>query len=510
MLLALGGHGFSAEQADGMLGPRDFAQRHVHARGACAFGLRETDLFLSSDALSIAGQARIYNKADLVATLGLPAREDKAATPALLLASWQRWGPSMAEHLFGDFAFVIVDHAAGRIYAARDPSGSFPMWYALAQSCLLVSSTPAKILQTDRFDARPNEDAVARYLFYGRLAPPETLTLGMYRLPPGACMVMAKDAPEAEPRVSQWWRAEEIAVDHAMSAHDAAEGLCERLTRAVSDRLPDAGKIGVHVSGGLDSTFVALSAADALRKTGRCAPAGYGWQVNPTNARSQELSPEHARVLTAARLGGIDLEFVPISAQDALASLLRSPFDEPLTGLDHEEPVMAAAQRAGVCVMLSGWGGDEGATFNGRGLLPYLLGTGQWAQLVKLADLSKGSRALIFQKAASALLRQGAARAGVSRRRRRASPAPKLAALYADLARRCPAPGEIEPEFFDPKQTQRWLLSNGHIAERVEGWAVAGARYGIEYRYPMLDRRVMEFALSIPRPLFRSLEWNRL
>lgn len=35
----------------------------------------------------------------------------------------------------------------------------------------------------------------------------------------------------------------------------------------------------------------------------------------------------------------------------------------------------------------------------------------------------------------------------------------------------------------------------------MEGWAASGARPGIEYAHPLLDRRVLEFALGLPRSI---------
>ena len=43
----------------------------------------------------------------------------------------------------------------------------------------------------------------------------------------------------------------------------------------------------------------------------------------------------------------------------------------------------------------------------------------------------------------------------------------------------------------------------------MEGWAASGARHGLEYRYPLLDRRVLEFALGLPPGQFRRGRWSR-
>ena len=49
----------------------------------------------------------------------------------------------------------------------------------------------------------------------------------------------------------------------------------------------------------------------------------------------------------------------------------------------------------------------------------------------------------------------------------------------------------------------RWrLMTSPHIAERAEIWAQTGARHGLAFAFPLLDRRVVEFALSLPSEFF--------
>jgi asparagine synthase (glutamine-hydrolysing) len=46
------------------------------------------------------------------------------------------------------------------------------------------------------------------------------------------------------------------------------------------------------------------------------------------------------------------------------------------------------------------------------------------------------------------------------------------------------------------------LLSGPVLTRRPEHWALTGARTGIAAAFPLLDRRVVEFALSLPSALF--------
>jgi asparagine synthase (glutamine-hydrolysing) len=45
-------------------------------------------------------------------------------------------------------------------------------------------------------------------------------------------------------------------------------------------------------------------------------------------------------------------------------------------------------------------------------------------------------------------------------------------------------------------------MTSPHIAESAEVWALTGARYGLAFAFPLLDRRVVELSLSLPSELF--------
>ena len=59
------------------------------------------------------------------------------------------------------------------------------------------------------------------------------------------------------------------------------------------------------------------------------------------------------------------------------------------------------------------------------------------------------------------------------------------------------------------RRTQLWLLQCGLLSGVMEYHAASGARHGIEYRYPLLDRRLLEFALGLPPEQFRRGRWSR-
>jgi asparagine synthase (glutamine-hydrolysing) len=52
------------------------------------------------------------------------------------------------------------------------------------------------------------------------------------------------------------------------------------------------------------------------------------------------------------------------------------------------------------------------------------------------------------------------------------------------------------------RATQARRLLDGHLQQRMEAWAAHGAADGVDYRYPLLDRRLLEFCFGLPPDAF--------
>ena len=173
----------------------------------------------------------------------------------------------------------------------------------------------------------------------------------------------------------------------------------------------------------------------------------------------------------------------------------------------NEEAVQRCAAEQGVRVLLSGWGGDEGVSFNGRGFHESLLLGGRWLRLA--AECRAAPRPL--RPLAHAALSIAHPRLPVHLRRWWHGKEPRRRHWLIDpaFARRAKPLPEVVFRPVGVRRTQARLLRIGHLGQRIEGWAASGARRGIEYRYPLLDRRLLEFALGLPPEQFRRGRWSR-
>ena len=98
----------------------------------------------TSSALLVAADARVDNRNELIAELGLSRLEWQGRPECdLLLLGWSRWGEGLLDRLVGDFALAVFDKRERRLYLARDPSGQRPCFYSQSGTRLAFASMPS-------------------------------------------------------------------------------------------------------------------------------------------------------------------------------------------------------------------------------------------------------------------------------------------------------------------------------------------------------------------------------
>ena len=183
--------------------------------------------------------------------------------------------------------------------------------------------------------------------------------------------------------LARYWQLDRTAIgSRNCSPEDAARELRRLVDEAVHCRLPRTGEIGAHLSGGLDSSAIAVLAARQLREEGRTLHA-YSFIDRQRNDITLEDETEFVKAVVEQEG---DIDWTPIRPPAGL-SVCGQPMDaDNMTSARVDEPenaVCARAEDQGIGMVLSGWGGDEGATFNGRGTFAELFLRGRWRTLAR-------------------------------------------------------------------------------------------------------------------------------
>jgi asparagine synthase (glutamine-hydrolysing) len=161
----------------------------------------------------------------------------------------------------GEHAFAVVDRDMGTVYLVRDRFGLKQLYYAVDDKTCYFSNRIEPLLRVLPARRKLNERALYHMLTFGGSPPPMTMFEGISTVAPGHYAVINSDGVVANRFYWGPW----LSCGGKAEAEDLVGELRERLRRAVQRRLED-GKIGVFLSGGLDSSaIVALVKAQVDR-----------------------------------------------------------------------------------------------------------------------------------------------------------------------------------------------------------------------------------------------------
>jgi asparagine synthase (glutamine-hydrolysing) len=399
----------------------------------------------------------------------------------VLLHAWAQWGEGALDRLNGMFAFAVWDDRERRLTLARDPFGEKPLYYRDRDGRITFASDIPALLADAGTSGAPRLTAMAPYLTRGLTPEVDQSFFEEIDLLPAAHLLRWQSGSI---ELARYWTPAEVSTPSRYE--DAVDALRELLSDSIRLRLRSDVAVGTSLSGGVDSSAVVGLAAQLPGEHGRHAfTASFPgferdeWRYAEEVARAAAVTEHHAVRPTADQLF--------------------EDLDELI--LDHQEPVggssiyaqwrvMRAAREAGVTVLLDGQGGDE--LFGGyAGIGGYALRSQAHRSLFEVLDLSTArevARSLAIER-----IPRPAARAY---RRRISSPyaAPELILAGAMVEQ-----GELPWMQGDPLRRELlrecFLTSLPQLLRYADRSSMAASR---EVRLPLLDRRIAEFALSLP------------
>ena len=210
---------------------------------------------------SLVADVRLDNRDELIRKLGLnvnAARE--SADSELLFAAWHRWGQDCLHHLVGAFCFAVWNARDQRLFLARDHVGYRPVFLHRSAHCFAFASMPKGLLALPSIATALDERQLALQLALLPLTANGTLFTGIDRLPPGHCASIDRGGV----RLTQYWNVANAPEVRLPSDAQYVEAFRERFDTAVHAQLRSTTEIASHLSGGLDSSTVAATAARLL------------------------------------------------------------------------------------------------------------------------------------------------------------------------------------------------------------------------------------------------------
>lgn len=249
--------------------------------------------------------------------------------------------------LDGAFAAARWEPSSRTMTLIRDPFGVRSLYTAEHRGVLYFASELKQILAVADFPAEPDLPALHKYLTFS-FVPGEVVPVrGVRRLLPGHVLRAGPGGTRTEP----YFTLSEH-IDPALSDVHAAVREIRRLgKRAVRKRLNGEPRVGLYLSGGLDSSAVAVW----LQKSGT--------DVSAFTLDFGAASVEREQAAQVASALGIPLTSVPADGARIAALVpelihrLDLPFGDAVTG--PHLLLAQAARSAGLSAVFNGEGGDQ-------------------------------------------------------------------------------------------------------------------------------------------------------
>jgi asparagine synthase (glutamine-hydrolysing) len=308
------------------------------------------------DGVAIVMDGRLDDRAALVHRLEarLEGRAGAASDVELVLTAYEQWGSDCARHLLGDFSFCLWDSHRRQLLCARDHLGVKPLYYARLGGRLFVSNVLRSLRRHPGVSDRLDDRAICDMLLAGAVMDESRTSFAdVARVPPAHILQCTADTAAA--RIDRFWSLQPGGELRLRDPREYVARYGSVLRTVVADRVGD-GPVGVLMSGGLDSSSVAATAADVLGPDLAAAGMRAYTVVYDSAAEDQE---RHYASLVARRLG-IEIEHHPADTYSWFARwdtglLPPEPTTEPMTAITAD--VLERASRHG-SVALTGDGGD--------------------------------------------------------------------------------------------------------------------------------------------------------
>jgi asparagine synthase (glutamine-hydrolysing) len=458
-------------------------------------------LYDEESSLAVLAWARIDNRQELAGKLtdnGAGPDFTKLTDAEIILRAYKKWRDDCIQHLIGDFVFVIYDLRREEVFCARDHLGVRPFYYLLKDEIFACTTHLANLSQLNAAPVNIDRQWLVDFIVGLSMSFDRTPYKEIKKLPPGHYLKVSRERHE----LVQYFKIGDETEIKLADSQEYVELWRETLEEAIRCRLVSDYPMGCELSGGIDSSTIAAFGARFYER-----PLT---DFHTFGFARLEMEPEY--IFAVSQMYGLPHNHIVSGSAGNYNETLERSFN--ILGYPYEhgnsvshEPFYKLAETFGIRTLLSGFGGDEfGTTIHGymvpmemllqrqfkelHEILPgsYIF---RWLRLLKMElkriktdNFSKpgfhpGMLQAMQAKAANSLLRPELNREFAVKER------------YHDI-------GCFDGGYTDLKKftiERRW---QPFIPTRMENCFLMAAARKIEYRWPLLDVRLVRLFFQIP------------
>lgn len=265
----------------------------------------------------------------------------------VIIKAYLEWGENTFHKLSGMFAFCLYDKNRKVIYLVRDHAGIKPLYYHLSSEKYLLFASEVKTFKTFDEGWEVNRDWNIYFLIFGHIPEPFTTLKNVYMLPKGSFLKV--DLQNNNYQIEEYTS---FTFSNTINNHDnAVKSVKEIFTKAVNRHLISDAPIGVFLSGGIDSSLVAIVASRFMGENLRTLSIIFN-EKDYTEEKYQKIVHDKIRSKHSTKI---------VTQNDFINNLgdIFSAMDQPTVDGINTYFISQCAKEQGLKAVLSGIGGDE-------------------------------------------------------------------------------------------------------------------------------------------------------
>ena len=420
----------------------------------------------------------------------------------LVLESYKKWGKDCPKYLLGDFAFAIYSIENQELFCARDHFGVRPFYYYHDNDKLVFSSEITGILGQPDLKISIDEQYIADTISIIKSEKYRTTYKEIKKLPPAHYLFLN----DKEIKISQYW---ELTPQNQVfkKDEDNIRKFKELLIESVKCRIDSNQNTGTELSGGIDSSTVTAIASNFGEistfshilpddKLGKIHP--FNDERNFINMLADYCKISNQNFITSEKTGSIHAIQNNIELYKEITQQSFHVFSDCL----YEK-----VQLEKISVLLSGFGGDEVVTSKSSIYLLEIASKKLWRELKDDLKNQQFGKFQLYTTSIKYYIRitfPYLYKVITLLKRKKPGFSEKFEnlALNNDFSKKMRIKERYlsihNKKSFTSQEKAIERITHSHVSQRLEYSSLAAKKYGVEYRYPLLDKRLIEFYMSMP------------
>lgn len=455
----------------------------------------------------LAATCRIDNREEITTKISLENPHEKS-DHEYILAAYTFYQEKCVEYLIGDFSFVVWDKQERTLFMAKDHLGIKPLFHYCDENFLLFSTSIHAIKSVEGANLELDNLYIARELKNFSPTFEDTFFENIKRLKPANFI---KFNPQNKIIHEQkYWELTPMDISAFKTEEEIYDELRRLFTEAVVCRTRTIKNIGCQLSGGLDSSAIAVLLARNIDKN-RLHTYSFvlSDKTRPYSEKgideqeTQNIIIEYADLKPENHHKIEDFHYKDVFEELEVSNLVMGGYSS--TDCSWQDTMFKVGSENNIGYIMSGFPGDECVSNDGNLYYHDYLGNGNWWVIFRLIKNEKlsGIKKIVSYYKAKFLGTYFWKYRSVQKQRNLLNPDSKYNKLL-----------KVDKEAFKFYPTFKEYLKNQicrpHTCHRTESEGLYALQHNMETVYPLADIRLMGFVYSIPSKMFAPKNLSRM